>query len=568
MKGVENFEFIPEEAARALEAIVGPDRITTDRAYCGADTGMGLSREIFGWGGISQDAACIVQPKTTQEVVGIVKVCNRYNVPYLPVVCRICAPTNPQLRKDIVIIDFVWMNKVEIDEKNMYAIVEPGVTLAQLQGEILDKDLYEYICGGGGYASVIADHVGYASGTGILNYRTDAWTTRRMSGVEWVSPEGELYRMGSLVEGDEHGYWHDGLGPSTIGLMKGNNGWGGGMGIVTRMVIKLYPFQPEKLVPEGIGCDSVVALPPRVRWYNITFQTEEALQKAMAEIHEAQICAAVNRVPVYWREIAKCRGDKDFRNQFWELWDKQTPETVAQTHILRVLIIGYTSLKHLECEERVLMDIVSENGGTPRKTRQGDEGTFFNPNTLDQWMTTGVFGLTTGSWESPRCIAEHDELFVDRLDKYEFKHEYLPQHREHPWHCSWALGRTRYTETHAWNDGPKIDPLDPKFDPGAGPRHLIAAFGKLGVDIIIGNGAQDLAGVFIRPIKLESPAYFDFTLWIDRFKKEFDPKGVSGPPFPYMMEAILAGLPPELQNEFKESAARAQAQPWKGNPEE
>ena len=97
---------------------------------------------------------------------------------------------------------------------------------------------------------------------------------------------------------------------------------------------------------------------------------------------------------------------------------------------------------------------------------------------------------------------------------------------------------------------------------------MLAAFGSLGLDIIIGNGAQDLAGVFIRPISLESPAYFDFTQWVDRFRGEFDPKGIAAPPFPYMMEAVISGLPPEFQDEFKASAAKARSKPWLGNPED
>jgi len=141
-------------------------------------------REIFGWLGISQDAAGIIQPKTTQEVARIVKVCNRYNVPYNPTAYCICAPTHPILNPNILVIDMTWMNKLEIGEENMYAIVETGVNYAHLQGELLKRDLYQFVCGGGGYASVITDHAGYASGTGILNHRTEVWVTRCMNGVE------------------------------------------------------------------------------------------------------------------------------------------------------------------------------------------------------------------------------------------------------------------------------------------------------------------------------------------------------------------------------------------------
>jgi len=296
----------------------------------------------------------------------------------------------------------------------MYAIVESGIISAQISAEANKRDLYYIVTGGGASVGVLCNQ--FCFGWGHLCWRATPNPQRRWTGIEWVSPEGEIYRMGSLLTGDDSWYWGEGLGPDTTGLLYGMGaGWSGAMGIVTKISFKLYPFQPELLDPEGMGGDSVVTLPPRVRYYNTTFPNKEALLKAIDEIGQADIASIVNIVPTFWRSMGKCRGVHDLRNEFFDAWNPVTPEEVANTHILRVLLVGRTSLKQLEYEARVLMDIVEECGGTPRRTRQSDEATFRYANTGDMWMMTGVFGATGAGVESTKCTKSLNELFRARL---------------------------------------------------------------------------------------------------------------------------------------------------------
>ncbi|KPK31262.1 MAG: hypothetical protein AMK69_00845, partial [Nitrospira bacterium SG8_3] len=76
---------IPQEAYKAIEDIVGPEYITDDpviaRAYLGRlghgkDTGIDLQMNL--------PPACVVLPRTTQEVQAIIKVAYRYKVNYVP----------------------------------------------------------------------------------------------------------------------------------------------------------------------------------------------------------------------------------------------------------------------------------------------------------------------------------------------------------------------------------------------------------------------------------------------------------------------------------------------------
>ena len=79
--------------------------------------------------------AAVVLPESTEEVQAIIKIANRLGFTYIPVGTNLLPPTIP-VRPDTIIIDPKRMDRIiELDEKNMYAIVEPFVTYAQLQAE-------------------------------------------------------------------------------------------------------------------------------------------------------------------------------------------------------------------------------------------------------------------------------------------------------------------------------------------------------------------------------------------------------------------------------------------------
>jgi len=563
MIGVANFEHISEEVCKELEAIVGPDHITTDPTYSLALVGQGCVREVLFFHGINQPAACIVMPANTEEVAAIVKVCNRYNIPYVPMSQHTVANASPSFRQDAVEIDLRRMNQMWIDTKNMFAVLEAGVTYFQLQSEILKRDMTSVSPGGGGVVSVVIN--AFHQGQGHLNYRITPVSQRRLNGVEWVSPEGEIYRMGSLMDGDENGYWQDGLGPNTIGLLKGSSWWVGGMGIFTKVSTKLYPFQPDELKPDGIGPNTVVVLPPRVKWQNITFPTREAMLKAAKEISRAQIGAALNCVPPYWRGIAKARGTHDFRNTFWEDWARTTPEEVAKTHIMRVLMIGRTSPEQMDYEERVLADIVNECGGTLRRTPPTDEASFMYANTADMWMPSGAFGLTDAGSESSRCTQYSIREFSRRLAASPHKSDQFDQKGCLAWFCVWNLGRIQYMEEHGFPDPKKTDPEDPRFDPELDTRFTFIWQLSEGQTINVRCGCQSIFDAQIHSTKFFGPVKQNYPVWIGKFKKEFDPKGLSGCGWPYVIEMALEAAPPVFTEECQETVKQIAARPWQGN---
>src|SRR5512139_1039965 len=77
-------QLIPEELYRELQAIVGTDHVTTDPVLCQAYNARGYSREEMWFLGFCTRPACVVLPKTTDEVARIVRVCNRFKTPFIP----------------------------------------------------------------------------------------------------------------------------------------------------------------------------------------------------------------------------------------------------------------------------------------------------------------------------------------------------------------------------------------------------------------------------------------------------------------------------------------------------
>ncbi len=135
------------------------------------------------------------------------------------------------------------MTDFEIDEKHLYAVVGSGVIYSQLQEEAMKRGMYIIVGGGGSQVSAIANMIG--DGWSPLSYRIGL-PHRRILGTELVLPDGELVRLGSLAFQDDP-FWGEGPGPDLRGLLRGFTGHRGCLGIVTKMAIKLLPFQPERL---------------------------------------------------------------------------------------------------------------------------------------------------------------------------------------------------------------------------------------------------------------------------------------------------------------------------------
>jgi len=347
--GLDKHKLIYEE----LVNILGPRYVSDDR---GIREAYGRERPLLTSKG---RAEFVVLPGNTEDVRKIVRLANRYRFPFsvtsagMSGVC-FAAEGIPYWCQ----IDLKRLDNLEIDEKNMYAIVEPYVTNGQLQAEAMKKGLYCGIPSAGGTSSVVGNHI--FMGMQSTAYRT-GYTSKNILGVEWVLPNGEILRTGSLATPGAGYFWGEGPGPDARAVLRGVVGNMASLGIVTKMAVKLFPWPGPSVWPvEGAAPDIAVTLPPdRFRWYMFSYPDFEQSLKAMQEISKMEIGAILHRNSIWQIRnfLIKAREDywKGYLEGYWEKFLHQNPVLVG--------IWGFVSPKQVAYEEKVLREIVEETGG-------------------------------------------------------------------------------------------------------------------------------------------------------------------------------------------------------------
>ena len=131
---------------RALEDLLGPENVSEDPVII-ESYAFPMRSGVAGGSGLETETRmtiprfeAVTLPKDTSEVQAIVKFCNKHNVQYKASSTGwlYCDPTGPGCIK----IDLRRMNRIlEINEKSMYAVVEPYVIAAQLQAELMKRGL-------------------------------------------------------------------------------------------------------------------------------------------------------------------------------------------------------------------------------------------------------------------------------------------------------------------------------------------------------------------------------------------------------------------------------------------
>lgn len=514
---------INRQAYNAIKALLGDRYISEDPAVmesyrsgpAGYENGTGYERVMT----VLPHAVCL--PKNTEEISKVVKICARYDVPYVPYSTGFYGPRTHCHVNNELIIDMKRCNQFEYDEKHLYFNVGTGVTLAACQQEALNKGAYSVIGGGGAQCSAICNLIG--DGWSPLSHRIGL-PHRRILGTELILPEGDIVKMGSLAVMDDP-FWGEGPGPDLRGLLRGFTGLRGCLGIVSMMAIKTLPFQPDKLEPTGIAPNTALALPSRVRWFNYLMPSKEAQVKSMYEIGHAEIAAALTKVPKFWRAIAKAE-DKE---EFWKLWLVENEESLRNFHIVRVMIVGYTSQEDFDYQCRVLEDIMTELGGKQTRTKPSDESWIKNADSAGMWLMCGSYVSVDYIIETLTQATQHGDTYAELKKKY--TPPLMPDFGDPGWFQCFELGHQGYSEFLIYWDH----------------REDIAGVDQFYVDTSKMNIKHryytSLLGPH-QPLFLTGPMYGpNYHLWLLKVKEEFDPKWISHPPVPLAHDDFVNRAP-------------------------
>jgi len=493
-----------------LVNILGADYVSDDRAVTEA-----YSRESQTFTQLTKGRAeFVILPGSTEDVRQIIKLANRYQFPFSVLGSGLMLAVTAAIKPYWCMIDTKRMNRLEIDEKNMYAIIEPYVTHAQLQAEAMRRGLFNGVPEAGAQSSSLANHVAFGmQGTA---YRT-GYIPRNILGVEWVLPNGEILRMGSLSIPGAGYFWGEGPGPDARGVLRGVLGHWGALGIITRMAVKLYPWPGPPVLPtEGVAPDKKCELPPeKFKWYLIAYPTLEKAIDAIYEISKAEIGGILHKWPPVYYDWWWAKS----REEYWdtwldEYWQKNIGECVA------ICLWGFASERQVEYEEKVLKQIIEETGGKliPDEVYQR-----WVPYTANNWLrdTNGcrmmrIGGAYTGALITMDSLDDTERSF--RLG-WEIVDKYTPPALDsyHPdWIAPYDLGHSAVAEI----DIPREKTPENDLKLGEMMRELAMRSAEVKVPD---------ANVNIAPLNRFGPAFANVHLIVAKIKKAIDPNNVANP---------------------------------------
>jgi FAD/FMN-containing dehydrogenase len=393
--------------------ILGPDYVLDDPA------GLFAYTRDWNWivTGQMPRADFVVMPGSTEDVQNIVYLANRHKFPFSVVGSAQSSGFSFARRPYWCIIDTKRMDKIEIDEKNMYAIIEPYATFAQVSAEAMKRGLFCPCPGAGAQCSAMANHI--FQGQHYTAYRT-GYGSRGVLALEWVLPTGEILRTGSLAIPGAGFFWGIGPGFDARGLLRGLMGHEGALGVITKMAIKLYPWPGPKVFPtEGVVPQKGAVLPSeKFKWYLIIYPTIEEAIEVMREIGKCEIGVQLfHAAPIMFLFF----GAKS-NEEFWKTWlsgdlQKNCP------HIVLVCIWSCASEKQLKYEEKVLEEIIHETGGklAPNKIYEEwilDAYSYWRENLSARGGRNGDFYVTCLTTDSLDSMPKALQIGWEMQDKY------------------------------------------------------------------------------------------------------------------------------------------------------
>jgi len=533
------------EAARLLENIVGPDNFSEDPAIIASYVFQPFPRSV---GQASKDIyeavklGAVILPGNTEEVQTIAKVCNRYGITYKALSTGLGAWGVPT-REGSLQVDMRRMNRIiKLEDRNMYAIVEPYVTCRELAVESSKKGLTCHIIGAGSETSVLAS---VSNGWGHGHDATTAsHNGRNCLGAEWVLPTGEVVRWG-LVEEGKAGY----PGPGLPGIYRGNTGAFGGLGIFTKVAVKLYPWPgPAALEIRGENQNPGYKVPHNMRVYLLAFPSPEKLAEAVYKLTEEEIAYHAWCHPLFMHPQRWMGSSNDDHYEIWErlrsagLVDKSLDE-------LSVVIAGYSE-RELRYKEKVLKEIIGETGATDFLAgvlTEEDKERFFCAQIAAHKPCT-EFRIGAGDMGSGMGQIMHWSAQA-KLKKWvrEFQKKYIERGilidtaGESCWGGPIEQRAAGHTEYPIFTDTRNLDCM-------AGRREFLEETHRKAIEEkLMGNGSIE-ASVIALIDELENAALGDYFDFKRKIKDVFDPKGVAD------AYQYLAGKQEALRNRKSQQA--------------
>ena len=321
-----------------LEKLVGSENVFNDPAYLKA---------------YSKDQSfvqpkmpdLVVKVKEVSQVQEILRLANKIPFPVTPYSSGLNLHGAAVPTYDGIVLDLSGMNRIiEINEKDMYVIVEPGVTFEMLQDALNKKSLRLMVpFGVPPGRSVLTsflerDVVMAAASLEYGNYLTHD--------TELVLPDGELFRTGCWNLGGRPGGLY---GPGLNTIYRLWTGAQGTLGVFTKMVISAQHLSPLR------------------RFFFIPFQSAEDIPEALKPIQKKEIgweCFGLNGFNLAailndeWQVPRQFPAEVHSSAKFRQMQESLPPWTV---------VLGISGLPHfpeewIKIQEDVLRELCHKRG--------------------------------------------------------------------------------------------------------------------------------------------------------------------------------------------------------------
>jgi glycolate oxidase len=505
---------LKKEQYSAFEDILGPENISSDPVVLysyswrsGLYAGIDKFTPLF---------EAVVLPDSTEQVQAVVRLCNRFRLQFKATSTN-WGPYNDATGPGVVKIDLRRMNRIlEINEKSLFAVVEPYVIGAQLQAECMKRGLVCNQNGAGTNCSAlpIAAH----QGLGHLS-QSASYGERNQLALEWVTPEGDIVRLGSL---GSSGDWFcgDGPGPSLRGIVRGNVTPLGGLGVYTKAATKLYHWPGPATFPiEGVSPHYAPAsIPPYFLIRFFSFTSMERLNEAQRKIGESEIALELMGFNAAMAASNIATSNEEMVKLFSEF------NRIVQGPCLMVIIAG-NSADDFDYKAKVLLKIAEETEGKALDKLVENEKVAGG--CLWRWIrstgsirevfrVSGVFGGEVGGTDVFPVMADYifktGQMKGDLIKRglvYDDGVSPFTQSLEHG-HCGHGELLIRYMPNPT-----TFLVLINEFLVQANQAAIRDHYGVPGH--VFGDAAHDLYG----------PHVMNYHLWLRKIKKGFDPAGAS-----------------------------------------
>ncbi len=478
---------LPRSMYKEIELVVGPENVSDDISIKYA---------------YRSPYVTVVLPGSTEEVQAVVKICNKYKVPFK---AQSTGWSFYPPEYDFVLLDLRRMDRIiEIDEKNMYAVCEPGVIAAELQAELFKRGLTCNIKGAGSNCTALAlsghGHMGITTSTGDRN---DLAT-------EWVTDEGEIIRLGSLSSSGEW-FCGDGPGPSLRAIIRSG-------GVITKQATKVYHWPgPTYYDLKGSSPQYILLEKPAnfmVRYFS--FPSIEKMLEAELKIGESEIAfELMGFCPSMVSSNITTSNEEDFTTLQELLKEVQGPGFMV--------IIAGNYPEDFEYKKKVLEQIIKETSGKSLKIVEDPkvETTLLIQCTRISASIRETF-RAGGAFASMMVQGQRYDLHVRWLEEAaEMKRELIRKGlviADEGYQFGWAEENAHLGHTEIFC---RYNPYDE-----ASLKAVQEWVRKVAERALEGCFALPRPGIL--PVEMVGPRMSNYHLWFEKIKEAFDPNYIGG----------------------------------------